>query len=255
MFTYPVTIFGGSQLLEVFRVDAGDSNSYAGGTVVEDNDPVLNVTTDPADGSAQTAYQWLETGSNLEWTGTPNGKSSSEYFYCNTTGGLLKSTANTTFLNSLHKDNAKFTVMAAMVTGASTSGLGIFQTCNGGTGVRGIQIVGDGGNINLKVSKGSGGLALDTTSTTSFPSSSTVIVGVAVDEANGIVRFFVNGTTETQTGKSYTTPSASNATDVGEMINGANTGLISKFYQLGMYQKAFTAADFNVWYSTYIDRY
>lgn len=123
----------------VVDLDATVSASYPG-----TGQTWSNLTASPADGSAQTAYDFYlgDTSSAAADDPTFNGTAGSSSAYWSFDGGdlfALKSGANTAFLNSLHKTTGGGPSWIAWafrpIDGASTYGM--FNNCvSGGNGVR-----------------------------------------------------------------------------------------------------------------------
>lgn len=115
--TYPITTTG---LLWV--LDAGNSASYPGSGTTW-----ANVWPTPADGSAQTDYDTTQgDGSTSSTYPTFTGSVGSTSAYWAFDGGdyFRRTAANTTFLNSMSKDSAVFTLMLVYQLGSTAS----FQT-------------------------------------------------------------------------------------------------------------------------------
>lgn len=118
----------------VCYLDAGDGRSFAGGSAQK----WRNMTTSPADGSSQNAYDFfLGASSSSESTdptfvGVSGGRSANDYFSFDGGDYFTLAGGHTSFVNSLHKDGAKFTLVCVVRTpssfGGSVYGARLFST-------------------------------------------------------------------------------------------------------------------------------
>ncbi len=103
----------------VFELDAGLSASYNG-----TGQTWANIVTAPADGSGQTAYDFYRgatsgsEGSDRTFNGSAGANSANEYFSFDGGDYLTLVGFNTTFIHSMHKENAAFTWYGLLRTGS-----------------------------------------------------------------------------------------------------------------------------------------
>jgi hypothetical protein len=188
-------------------LDSGDSASY--------------------DPSVQTS-KWLDTSGNgydffrgatgsseasdPTFNGTAGGLSSSEYWSFDGGDRFTYDAINETWMNNLHKNNAKFSYVIACNLQASAVPQAFFGT-NGDaaasrigfrsqcTALEALQIIASNGSSQNFITPG-----------INIPTSQSIILGQSQDESSATGLYsFVNTDTTTTNGE-YTTPSTSNAT-------------------------------------------
>lgn len=183
------------------------------------------------------ATQWLDTSGNghdfdlgttggAEGTdptqnGTPGRMSSGEYFSSSDGARYFQyETTNPAAFGNMHKNSALWwwDCWHYAVLGSAYGILGTLAASLSNIGIR-IQIAA-GGVVSLIVGNGSGTAALNQTSGTaginSVADARWNYIGVGVDEANSVVRMCINGQYG-DVSASYSSPSASNATNVMEI--------------------------------------
>lgn len=226
----------------VFTLYAGKSNSYSGS-----GQTWYNTTSSPADGSAKSAYDFYlgnTSGSDSEdptFNGTAGNQSSSEYFNFDGADDFTIAGGNTTFTNSLHKDNAVFTFATLIYLGSLTTQSILGTT--GGTG-NGITLRANAsGNITFTQSDGTTAHTIKTAA--GIVSATTpLMVAISYTESTGVGLIYVNtGTKTTSTiSTSYTTPSSSAAntalTIAGEAPGDTELSSGSKMWFAGMWNTA-----------------
>jgi hypothetical protein len=189
-------------------LDAGDVNSYTG-----------------------TGQKWLDTSGNgydffrgttsasqssdPTFNGTAGGQSSSEYWSFDGGDFFTYDSANETWMNNIHKNNAVFTlatwvyfatvaggnlnVMAGTAIDGFDRGFAFF--CGQNTGRLGINILNGGGSS----------VALQYLHSTVAAANTWHFVAVSINESTGALVFRVDGAEETAS-VAYSSPSSSNAT-------------------------------------------
>lgn len=199
-------------------LDTGDAASYTSGQSWLDRSGNGYDFFRGATGSAE--------GSDPTFNGTPGGLSLNEYFSMDGGDYFKYDSANEAWMNNLHKNNAKFSFMTfSRPTGAA--GGGFFGTNRGSSATVGLFLY---WNVTVKtpimyVSKGiSGTPSMQKTGDTAISSDNWHCVGLTVDEAVGAGGGFMylDGNYNQVSGSNtfdatYTSPSASNATDTLEL--------------------------------------
>lgn len=272
-----LAVFSGGGNKPVWRLDAGDSSSYSSGQTWS------NLVIAPTyTGASQTDYDFYlgatsgSESSDPTHNGTPGNKSSSEYFNPASGEFFTIAAGNDGFINSLHKNSAKFTLMFALKTKTtfSTLRLPLFSTIADADGdsttsaidadLIGISFFIYNRRLQFQVGNGSGTRALVVSgdATTDLSANTTHIIGMSVDEAAGIVRFYNNQSTVEYSSAPYSSPSSSAATysahicsEGDEGVTSENSAYLEKLFQCAAYSKAFNSADFNRWYNQYSSRY
>lgn len=184
-------------------LDAGDGASYTSGQKWLDlsgngYDFFLG-----ADGAA--------TATDPTFNGTADRKSSGEYFSFDGGDYLTYDTTNETWMQNVHKNNAKLTialwayhvdtgVTSYCGTRGDTTGTGFIYARLSGVGVQAFRCFNAGVDC----------LTIDGTSTTQLPLNQWGMTAISIDEAAGTGSFFMNGVQETFT-STYVGPSAGNA--------------------------------------------
>mgnify|MGYP003288471999 CR=1 FL=1 len=237
----------------VFELDAGLSASYGGS-----GQTFAHIVTAPADESAQTAYDFYRgatsgsEGSDPTFNGSAGANSANEYFSFDGGDYLTLAGSNTTFINSLHKENAAFTWYGFLKTGDLTAGSGYFGTIStGGASIIGISIDSNGsGQFILTVNKADGSQALNPVTSGGFLSANTkYMLAVSYDEASGAGLFYRDGAS----GKgvvaitgAYSSPGTASATYTAQMMALGNAGSPapsgSRLWRTGMFNRALTEA-------------
>ncbi|WP_189556901.1 hypothetical protein, partial [Mesorhizobium sp. M4B.F.Ca.ET.089.01.1.1] len=157
--------------------------------------------------------------------GTAGNMSASEYLSFDGGDYLTYDAANETWMNNLHKDNAKWT-LAAWVWYAAAGSAGFLGTNNNSASSIGSSTgMSSGGKLFTSVTNGSGTNAMQNISATSIPTGSWAFLASSVDEAVGAGGHIlgINSTFETFA-STFTSPSASNAAftmQIGARGNGA----------------------------------
>jgi hypothetical protein len=192
-------------------------------TISTTSQTIANQESSPADGSSQTDYDIMN--------GSSTGSDARDVTYVSSSGGeYYKPASNTAldfltmhtfksltaFTNSLHKEDAAFTI--EMGFGAPnpppTSNIGYFASTAEDTGDVGIQVKYDNNNkIVFAVSNGSGSsLAFSQTSTDAAASGFNHVV-ISIDEGvtNGSI-IYLNDSTSDTFSANYSSPSTSAAT-------------------------------------------
>lgn len=262
---------GSGFLGSIFELDAGNilsAPSYASQTWD-------NLTVAPNDGSLQTAYNFqLGATQNIEASdpvlqGAPGDTSSSTYYEGDGNQYMRLKGANTTFINSLHKNNAIFTWYGFMRPGTVVTNTTLFSTIapsvtQSGTGSLsniGINIGLDfTGNIRLMQGNGTTAYLIANNATFPIAPGTVCFIAVSYDESTGSGLFYYNAAsgkvTQTFT-QAYTSPSAAACTDYPIMLagtgsNATNTGV--RTYRTGLSNLALTETLLDSVYSQYKSR-
>lgn len=150
-------------------------------------------------------------GSDPTFNGTANGHSASEYFSYDGGDYFTKASANGTFINSITKDNALFTLIYLAYATTLTTSFQSFACGNAYSSLKpGFEVSSDGGvnkKVDFQVYRADGSFCGGHGTTALATDNSWNLIQVAIDEAAATGLMFVNGTSESFTG-SYTTPSA-----------------------------------------------
>jgi len=208
---YPTAFYdavqrAGVQLGLEALIDAGDARSYAGsGQTVTDL-------------SGKGLDCWLGKTSGADtneptFSGVAGRQSASDYFAfaASASPGVVAAKSKTTWVNSLHKDNATFTLAGWFyATADSGSGASFFQS--GDPTDPGIWIyigqpaLGSDNKLGFrKYSNGGASEQVITDAGPTVPFGSWAFVAVSFNEATGALITQVNGTQVTESGKTYST--------------------------------------------------
>lgn len=184
-------------------LDAGDSDSYTSGQSWLDR--------------SGNGYDFFLGATNSVTTddptfnGTAGRRSSSEYFSFDGGDIFQYDSANETWMNNLHKDNAKFTLVGMFYLPDTTTTQGLFSTARGNNADTGFSTYVAGTAVGFNVRTGSAS-AISAVNVTTLPTSSAWnFIGLTVDEAAGTGFWCVNGSEDTFT-STYTSPSSGSAT-------------------------------------------
>lgn len=163
-------------------------------------------------------------GSATSTDPTFNGQAGTPQAYWSFDGGdyFRYDSANETWMQNIHKDNAKYTMLAWLyaVTGSNNIVLGN----NGGTSGNGIGFhfgTPSTNNVTMRAANGVGSEALNKNSVATVNNGAWNFIAASVDEGTGFGAFQCNATKETFT-STYNTPSAGSAsytTEVGARGN------------------------------------
>ena len=229
-----------------FILDAGISSSYSGsGTTWS------NLVAAPASGAAQSAYNFTTSG--LTFSGTAGNKDAAEYF--STAGsGYATIGSNTTFLNSLHKSGAAFTILC--VANISGAGNPSYFGTNGAANGPGVELYLDGSKRPiLWIGNGSGQVL---SVSTDVPAPNTYYVLAMSLSAGGSSFFHLNGSYLTVSGAStftatYSSPSALAAAYAFQTFAAGNNALPaisgSRVPLFAMFNRAMTADELTICYN------
>lgn len=205
-------------------LDAGDISSYDG----------TSQTWADVSGNSYSFYRGSGSGSDAAdptFNGTAGRQSSSEFFSFDGGDYFTLNQANPTWVDNLHKDNAKVSAVCWLYLGSiSASDVNpIF-----GTSVR-SSIIGSGLFINSlgllawNATNGSAN-AYFNGSADAFTAGAWSFAGLSLDEAGNTATFVVNGAA-TSRGGTYSSPTASNAANV--LVVGKLDGVPDDFLESG----------------------
>jgi len=192
-------------------LDAGDSASYSSGQSWLDRsgngyDFFLG-TTSGAEGSDPT------------FNGTAGQRTASEYF--STDGGdrFRYDTTNETWMQNIHKNNAIFSIVAWVYTPNLAGNSGIFGNVQNSTSEIGFAWYLDSSERLRFVTANGSAPCISVTSTAALTASTWTMISVGLNESVGAGGglFSIGATQETFT-STYTSPSASNATNTTEIL-------------------------------------
>lgn len=182
----------------VLCLDAGDANSYTSGS------------------------KWLDVSGNgydFDFTGTPTFTGSvgslAAYWDLDGVGDLFTyDAANETWMNSIHKDSAVYTLIAfALSTAASRSLAGTSADDDMSIGFALREVTNTTPRLRILDSSGTAAFERTAASPAVGTSGAWNMWAVSVNEAGGAVSFFnANGSSDAAFDAAYTTPSASDAT-------------------------------------------
>lgn len=200
-------------------LDAGDSNSYAGGASWLDTA-----------GSGYDFFRGTTSGADASdptFNGTQGGRSSAEYFSVDGSDYFTYDTTNETWMNNIHKDSAQWTVAMWFYTTTLGTARGMMGTDNGDAANIGFNILASTTNsLRIRIGNGSGSRPLDWNPGTPNFVSGWNFLSVRLDETDGTngLSLVINGSSETTSG-TYTSPSASNATSTLQILAEGNNVL------------------------------
>lgn len=242
---------GGSIPNAVFELDAGLIGSFTGGGSTN----WMNVVASPADSSSQSSYDFTKTGPTFN--GSAGANSASEYFSSDGGDYFLLTGSNTTFVNSLHKDNAVFTWYGFLRLGTSDiTEVGLFGTQSALSGI-GISItLNSGGNAVFTQGSGSAN-TIKTTSTFPAAVTTSAFVALSYTESTGVGLFYWNGAskvTESFT-QAYTSPSSSAASSKPTVLGAGENFYLSssgtRIWRTGMFNLALSEAQLDALFNLY----
>lgn len=151
--------------------------------------------------------------------GTPGRRSSSEYLSFDGGDFLRYDAANETWMQNIHKDNAKFTLLSWLYWGANGTPYRWVGTRGAGSGTGFLVAQSSSGNMTLSVQNaGANGLTYTTSVIPGFALNTWSFAAVSLNEAvgaNGAI-MMINDGQELIT-STYVSPSAGNATEVMEI--------------------------------------
>lgn len=194
-------------------LDAGDSASYTSGQSWLDTSGNGYDFFRGATGSATT--------DDPTFNGTPGALTASEYWSMDGGDYFRYDSANETWMNNIHKDSAKFTIIAWLYPNVGSNHVVLGN--NGGAVTTGIGFhfgIQSDDKLFMRVANGGVG-ALGGTSTIGVTNTAWNFIGVTVDEAATTGTYQVNASQQAFT-STYTSPSASSAsftTEVGARGN------------------------------------
>jgi hypothetical protein len=187
-------------------LDAGDAASYTSGQKWLDRSGGGYDFFRGVDGTATT--------DDPTFNGSAGGLSTGEYFAFDGGDWFTYDTTNETWMQNLHKDNSKFTILAWIWCNGFATGAGIFGGTEGNIGSVGVDLaVSTSAVLQTRVRNGTGANALSDNTVATVPSGAWTFVGASVDEAVGANGGFsvINGT-QALFNSTFSSPSSSNAT-------------------------------------------
>lgn len=207
-------------------LDAGDANSYPGSGQTwldlsgHDYDFYRGAT-----GSAE--------ASDPTFNGTAGRQSSGEYFSFDGGDYFRAAQANPAWVESIHKNSAKFTIAQwCYLSGATTTSVRWGDTGTAsrsdGSAYAGFQFGHSASSLrrlNLAISVGgSGGWAYLKDSAAACNNTAWNFIAVSMDEAAGALSFQINGTSESYSSQTYSSPDSGSAESTLE-IGGTGAGV------------------------------
>lgn len=243
-------------------LDAGSAASYASGQ------KWLDLTANGvdlfrgADGSSST--------DDPTFNGTAGGLSSSEYWSFDGADFFRYDTSNETWMNNIHKNNAKYSFLMAIYP--QNAGLdGLIGTNGGGGTDNGFYFAFTSGKLTFRVNKDPSGAALQSPATDDVTSTGDWhIIGLSVDEAvgSGGAFFYEDGAyKQTGTGNdtftsTYDTPDTADAgftMEIGALGPGAGQEPLANGTRLACFAiwegTVLTKADFDAIYAALAPRF
>lgn len=262
------TFFMDAQLLPpVMQLDMGDSGTYSGS-----GQAVNNIITSPADGAAQSAYNFYRGFTNSSeasdptFNGVAGAKTSSEFFSFDGTNDIMTlAGANTTFIDSFHRDSAQFSILMWIRTPTSYGGsdhalLGTGE--GGGLSVQGFDFgIRNAGNLGFRQNV-PGSITLRNTTAT-MTNATDYFVAITEDETNGTngMSLYINSAVEHMSGV-WSTPSTNSASSVATIgawgQTAASTIVVGagfRLYQMYLFNRKLPDGQVQGYYQRYRSRY
>lgn len=118
-------------------------------------------------------------------------------------------TTNETWMNNIHKDNAKFTLLAWFYNGAGSTSSTVIGTSNGSNNVGFRFGVTSADNLLMAAYAGGGGTALSI-ALAGVSAGAWNFLAASINETAGTSVLQINGTQDTSNSGTYSSPSASN---------------------------------------------
>lgn len=211
-----------------------------------------NLVASPADGSAQTAYDFFTGDGSTSttfptFTGTP-GDPASYWLFDGGDYFKIKSGANTTFINAMHKTTggSDWWIAFALLTPPADSGAdGLFGTNQNST-TPGLQIFQNASEQIAANQRGAATSSLSNTGTT-LTGSTNYTVFVSHSHSTNMTSFWINSSTGTALSQTYstTTADASGFMVLAALANGASSFMASggRMYSVGMGNSYLTNAE------------
>ncbi len=190
-------------------LDAGDNASY---DAAVQTDKWLDTS-----GGGYDFFRGSGTGTDAAdptFNGTAGRRTSGEYWSFDGGDYFTYDTTNEGWMQNLHKDNAKFTVLSWNYVTTLGVNHGVFGNSRGSGTRIGAAVnfrINDIARLNISNSSGVAALTFDSVAT--IPQNKWFMSAVSIDEANSSGFWFVNATIDTGSA-SYTSPSAGNATEI-----------------------------------------
>jgi hypothetical protein len=243
----PLSIVSGGL---VFWLDSSYSDSFGGGAA----QVWKNRWATPADGSAQAAYDFnlgatsSVEGSDPAFNGAAGAESASD-FWTFSAGAFfsLVSGTNTTFLNSLHRAGAAYTVeFAVRVSNDLSSTYGVLSTrafINTPSGTGWDCWFGSGNEVGIVVQDSAGNYPL--LHTEPVVNNTIEVVSFAIDEPTSAGRAMVNGSPSSFQSK-YTNPATSAALPIrigSDATGGSSLTMGYRLYYVRLYNRALTSVE------------
>lgn len=261
-FWYPTPSIGGGSFPflhdPILALDPGDINSYNPSVDAQTFTDLTGLTGDffiGTDGTSEPTQDPL-------FVGTPGGLSD-EYFHYNFAGGGSSGKINmkaspSTFLSSMHKDNASFSIMRAVWNEAATPNNSFQNSTVDTTPSITFSTSFDGSKISpfFSVRDDGGPPIVSEFSTLVTPLDTWTIVGLSIDEAAGADGsfFFVDGSTDTFDA-TYSTPSVANAGGPSGFIIGGASGDEGRQGVVLFWDKALTTTEMTDQFNAIKSRY
>jgi len=242
----------------VFLIDVADSNSYSGS-----GSTLVNLCTSPADGSAASAYNFT-LGAGFTFTGVAGDLKRTTYLThagAASSDSIISVATNTTFIESLHKDNANWTAIVIWFKGnGGNANYGHLMSTGSYTPSSGIgwySLNGSNARYGLNVMKSvSGQVALNVVGTEYIDPSTYNFMSVSINEASASGGFYYRNGKYDQTASSlifnptYSSPSTSAAQYTLRFWNGGSSGGVTypmlstdRFIAAMMFNRALSKAE------------
>lgn len=211
-------------------LDAGDVNSYSG-------------TQSWSDTSSNAASFFRGTTSGVDtrdptFNGTIGQRTVNEYFSFDGADLFTYSTANATWMQTLHKEGALFTVAAWIRPASNTVSSGLFGTNSNTSTTAGVVLqLASTGLLQLAVARSTSGSFAKNISGSSYTANEWQMVAWSVNENGSSTGsfFWRNGTASTFNG-SYSSPTTNNASFTAQIgALGNNTTPVANGTRIGMF--------------------
>lgn len=181
--------------------------------------------------------------------------------YWSTTCSAAGSPANRlgiagTWMNAMHQDSATFTMCGVFRRDSTSNGWGMFGDCGGDAASIGVTIAanssgGFGGfpidRLVFSNSNGSGSAyaAAFGTSSMTVPRGTDFFWAISLNEVTGALIFQINGTQESQSGKTYASPSGGTCSFGFGLLQSTTdiTGATGRIYNAAHWSRALSATE------------
>jgi hypothetical protein len=203
-------------------LDASDINSVASGSQTK----WLDVS-----GNGEDFFRGVDGSASSDdptFNGTPGGQSRREFYSFDSFDVFTYDTTNPAWVETLHKDSAVFSAAFwVYVVDAGGTEPAFFGTM--GAAGTGVATYYSGGTTPVFAAYNAGASALTKAASTVMTASAWNFMSLAFNEATGSLIFNINGTAESYSSQTYTSPSSSSASQTLQIGARGNSALASLF--------------------------